>query len=163
MWLGWSSCAVWEILLVVLVLFVCGESKLEDTGTKPKEDKRLKDWLHSHARGCCRKDGQGSLISIRSPAHFCQQALGGGVSGQPGNYAPGLVCQYVGNSIFKHFIIDDRPPNYRRNVDMQLPRSLRKKITKSSNRDLLLCLFDLLDDGDDDDHESTKWLESHPS
>ncbi len=40
---------------------------------------------------------------------------------------------------------------------------MRKKITKSSNplkSDLLLCLFDLLDDGDDDDHESTKWLES---
>ena len=44
-----------------------------------------------------------------------------------------------------------------------IPRSLRKKITKSKHppkNDLLLCLFDLLDEEDDADHDSKRWMES---
>ncbi len=51
----------------------------------------LKIVIAQPLHGCCRKDGQGSLVSIMSPAHFCQQALWGGfrATWKPFCYAPG--------------------------------------------------------------------------
>ncbi len=64
-------------MVLVLVLFVCGESKeLEDTGTKPKGFVLLK--IDCTATWMLQKIWAGLLGFNRSPAHFCQQALWGG-------------------------------------------------------------------------------------
>ena len=96
------------------------------------------------------------------------------------NISP-ILCQYVSHHIFKllitkHFTIDPtssksddpKPLTLEETFGLRyaagyIPRSLRKKLTKSKHplkNDLLLCLFDLLDEGDDNDHESKRWVES---
>ncbi len=65
-------------MVLVLVLFVCGESKeLEDTGTKPKGFVLLKIDCTSHV-DVAEKMGRAPWFQLGSPAHFCQQALWGG-------------------------------------------------------------------------------------
>ena len=91
-----------------------------------------------------------------------------------------IFCQYVGHHIFKLLIAEHFTLNPTTSTDLpkpltleetfglrytagNIPRSLRKKITKSKHplkNDLLLCLFDLLDEGDDADHDSKRWVES---
>ena len=91
-----------------------------------------------------------------------------------------IFCQYVGHHIFKLLIAEHFTLNPTTSTDLPkpltleetfglryaagyIPRSLRKKITKSKHplkSDLLLCLFDLLDEGDDADHDSKRWVES---
>ena len=90
-----------------------------------------------------------------------------------------IFCQYVGHHIFKLLIAEHFTLNPTTSTDLPkpltleetfglryaagyIPRSLRKKITKSKHplkSDLLLCLFDLLDEGDDADHDSKRWVE----
>ena len=99
------------------------------------------------------------------------------------NISP-ILCQYVSYHIFKlliikHFTIgptssksDDPKPltlketsglKYAATGCSYIPRSLQKKLTKSKHplkNYLLLCLFDLLDEGEDADHESKRWVTS---
>ncbi len=78
-------------MVLVLVLFVCGESnELEDTGTKPKGFVLLKiDYMYSHV-DVAEKMGRAPRFQLGALPIFVSK-LFGGVSGQPGNhccYAP---------------------------------------------------------------------------
>ncbi len=61
--------------------------------------------LIAQPRGCCRKDGQGSLVSIRSPAHFCQQALWGGfrATWKPLLLRPWICDDLVGMNTYLYY------------------------------------------------------------
>lgn len=88
--------------------------------------------------------------------------------------------QYVGHFMFKELIKIHHPVvskdqdqalpplNYRetnalRYVSGYIPRLLRKRLQKSTHKlreDLKLCIFDLLDDGDEVEDSSKDWLKS---
>ena len=90
-----------------------------------------------------------------------------------------IFCQYVGNQVFKELITRHYPlrtslnspeqPNPLTEEEMYglryaagyIPRSLKKKLPKSTHplkNDLQLCIFDLLDEGDESEHESKNWV-----
>ncbi len=89
-------------MVLVLVLFVCGESKeLEDTGTKPKGFVLLK-----HSQDVAEKMGRAPWFQLGALPIFVSK-LFGGVSGQHGNhccYAPAYsslsVCLCVRHSVW---------------------------------------------------------------
>lgn len=90
-----------------------------------------------------------------------------------------IFCQYVGNFIFKELIrvhhpITESPKsnssqpltyeetNALRYAAGYIPRALRKKLSKSRHPlkdDIQLCLFDLLDDGDEEANDSQDWVQ----
>ncbi len=91
-----------------------------------------------------------------------------------------ILCQYLGNLMFKELIAlryprqDPSTPSSScsaltseeiyglRYAAGYIPRALRKKLPKSTHplkNDMLLCIFDLLDEGSESEHESQKWVE----
>ena len=88
-----------------------------------------------------------------------------------------IFCQYVGHYVFKELIKLHHPLDPLPAVAVEslthaetcalryaagcVPRMLKKKLKKSTHplrEDILLCLLDLLDDGDENG-ESTKWIQ----
>ena len=89
-----------------------------------------------------------------------------------------IFCQYVGHYVFKELIKLHHPLDPLPAVAVEplihaetcalryaagcVPRMLRKKLKKSTHplrEDILLCLLDLLDDGDEESGESAEWIQ----
>ena len=92
-----------------------------------------------------------------------------------------MVCQYIGHHIFKGIIKASFTPLNMSNVMSSsddftyaetnairyaagyVPRALKKRLSRSKHAnksDLMLCLDDLLDDGREEQNESTDWLQA---
>ena len=92
-----------------------------------------------------------------------------------------ILCQYLGNLVFKELIALHHPqpgtdlhsssPKALTSEEIYglryaagyIPRTLRKKLPKSTHPlrdDIQLCIFDLLDEGCENKHESQDWVES---
>ena len=97
-----------------------------------------------------------------------------------GSTTSSFFCQHVGHYVFKqlvqrnhtltetqqssepHFVPTYEEKNGIRYAAGWVTRALKKKLPKSSlpqRKDLQLCLWDLLDDGDEGAHESKEWVE----
>lgn len=98
------------------------------------------------------------------------------------NYSP-IFCQYVGNIMFRKLLVKNCPTETSKGVTKDpkpltleeisglryaagfIVRLVRRKLKTSkhpSKNDMLLCLFDLIDEGSDEDstHESNMWVNS---